>query len=119
VFADAREGPSAEDVAREAIRAEAARVMVLNGTAEKGLAAKVQATLITNGFNVVTVGNADRVDYAETWLLSYGNAVPATVEALVRWFNIPPDRIRSEPASDQADVSLIVGGDQVQAAAAP
>ena len=119
VFADAREGPSAEDVAREAVRAEAARVMVLNGTPEKGLAAKVQATLITNGFNVVTVGNADRVDYAETWLLSYGNAVPATVEALVRWFNIPPDRIRSEPASDQADVSLIVGGDQVQAAAAP
>ena len=109
VFADAPVGPSSEDAAREAVRTEAARIIVLNGTPEKGLAAKTQASLITNGFNVVTVGNADRVDYSDTWLVMHGNTTPATVEALVRWFMIPPDRVRSEPPSDQADVSLIVG----------
>jgi len=114
VFADATGVPSPEEATRQAIQVEAARVMVLNGTSEKGLAAKTQATLITNGFNVVTVGNADRVDYTDTWLVTYGDAAPATVEALVRWFQIPPDHIRSEPPSDQVDVTVIVGSDQIQ-----
>ena len=99
--------------------AEAARVMVLNGTQEGALAAKTQAKLITSGFNVINVGNADSADYAETWLVTHGDNTPATVEALARWFDIPPDRIRSEPPSDQVDVTIIVGSDQVQAAAAP
>ena len=93
--------------------------MVLNGTQESALAAKAQAKLITGGFNVITVGNADNAGYAETWLVTHGDKAPATVEALARWFNIPPDRIRSEPPSDQVDVTIIVGADQVQAAATP
>ena len=112
VFADAAAGTSPEEVARQVVQAEAARIIVLNGTPEKGLAAKTQAVLITNGFNVVTVGNADSVDYENTWLVTHGNATPATVEALVRWFKIPPDRMRSEPPSDQVDVTLIIGADQ-------
>lgn len=119
IFADAPAGPSPEEAERQVVQAEAARIIVLNGTQEKGLAAKTQATLIINGFNAATVGNADRVDYAETWLISHGEDKPATVEALARWFNIPPERIRSEPPSDTVDVTLIVGQDQVQAAAAP
>jgi anionic cell wall polymer biosynthesis LytR-Cps2A-Psr (LCP) family protein len=119
VFADAAVGPSPEEVARQAVQSEAARVIVLNGTPEKGLAAKTQATLITNGFNVVTVGNADNVDYETTQLVTHGDATPATVEALVRWFKIPSDRIRSEPPSDQVDVTLIIGADQAGTAATP
>ena len=119
IFADAADGPSSEETARQIILAEAARIMVLNGTQEKALAAKTQARLITSGFNVITVGNADSADYAETWLVTHGDKAPATVEALARWLNIPPDRIRSEPPSDQVDLTIIVGADQVQVAAAP
>jgi polyisoprenyl-teichoic acid--peptidoglycan teichoic acid transferase len=119
IFADAPGGPSPEETARQTMLAEAARIMVLNGTQEKALAAKTQARLITNGFDVITVGNADSADYAETWLVTNGDKAPATVEALARWLNIPPDRIRSEPPSDQVDLTIIVGADQVQTAAAP
>lgn len=119
VFADAAVGPSPEEVARQAVQAEAARIIVLNGTPEKGLAAKTQATLITNGFNVVTVGNADNVNYESAWLVTHGDTAPATVEALVRWFNISADHIRSEPPSDQAELTLIIGAEQAGATTAP
>ncbi len=119
IFADAPTGPTTAEAERQVVQAEAARIIVLNGTQEKGLAAKTQATLITNGFDVATVGNADRVDYAETWLVSHGDTKPATVEALARWFNIPPARIRSDPPSDAVDVTLIVGQDQIETAPSP
>jgi LCP family protein required for cell wall assembly len=119
IFADASDVPSPEETTRQAILAEAARIMVLNGTQENALAAKAQAKLITGGFNVITVGNADRADYADTWLVTHGDKAPATVEALARWFNIPPDRIRSEAPSDELDVTIIVGADQAPAAQAP
>lgn len=119
IFADATTGPSAEETTRQAVLAEAARIMVLNGTQEKALAAKTQARLITNGFNAIAVGNADSADYAQSWLVMHGDKAPATVEALARWLDIPPDRIRSEPPSDQTDVTIIVGADQVTAATTP
>jgi hypothetical protein len=119
IFADAPAGLSSEEAARQVIQAEAARIMVLNGTLEKGLAAKTQAKLIINGFNVTTVGNADNADYADTWLVTHGDKAPATVEALARWLNIPPDRIRSEPPSELVDVTVIAGTDQVSAPPTP
>ena len=119
IFADAPTGPSSEETARQEILAEAARIVVLNGTQEKALAAKTQAKLITSGFNATTVGNADSADYAETWLVTHGDKALATVEALARWLNVPPARIRSEAPSDQVDVTIIVGADQVQTAATP
>jgi polyisoprenyl-teichoic acid--peptidoglycan teichoic acid transferase len=118
IFADAPEGPSPEEIARQTIQAEAARITVLNGTQEKGLASKTQSKLLTGGFNVTMVGNADRADYSDTWLVTYGDQAPATVEALVQWFNIPADHIRSEPPSKQMDITVIVGNDQAQAAVA-
>ncbi len=120
IFADEPVSSSTtEEAAHQAILAEAARIRVLNGTQEQALAAKTQAKLITGGFNAITVGNADSADYTETWLVTHGDRVPATVEALARWFNIPPDRIRSEPPSDQMDVTLIVGADQAPTTATP
>jgi LCP family protein required for cell wall assembly len=114
VFADATDEPSAAEVARQQLRAEAGRIVVKNGSQEEGLAAKTAAALSADGFNVVAVGNADRADYAQTWLITYGDAAPVAREALVVRFGIPPDRIRSEPSSDQADLTLILGADQAQ-----
>jgi len=61
VFADApEEGLSAEEAARQAVQAEAARVVVLNGTQEEGLASKTAAALSDAGYDVVAIGNAER-----------------------------------------------------------
>ncbi len=113
VFADAPAGPSAADLARKAMLDEKARIVVLNGTTEAGLAAKAEAALQADGFTVAAVGNADRADYAQTVLITHGDRTPATREALVRRYNIPPDRVRSEPAADGKDLTVILGGDQV------
>ncbi len=116
VFADASTGTSAAAETRQKLQAEGARLVVLNGTAGEGLAAKTAAGLTVDGFIVSAVGNASRADYAETWLITYGDDKPVTREALVRRFSIPPDRIRSEPSSSTADLALIVGADQTTAA---
>ncbi len=113
IFADAPSGISAAEAQRQTIQAEAARIVVLNGTQEKGLASKTQASLITDGFNVTTVGNADQDDYAETMIISHGNKAPTTVEALARRLNVSPDRVKSGEPSDAADITVIVGADQM------
>jgi LCP family protein required for cell wall assembly len=112
VFADAPAGPTAAEAAAKAIQAEAAAIVLLNGTTETGLAAKTEAALQAAGFTVVAVGNADRADYAQTVLIAHGDRTPATREALVRRYNIPPDRVRSEPAAEGKDLTVILGGDQ-------
>ncbi|MCX6028977.1 MAG: LCP family protein [Chloroflexi bacterium] len=113
VFADAPAGPTAAEAAAKAIQAEGARIVVLNGTTEAGLAAKAEAALQAAGFTVAAVGNADRADYAQTVLITHGDRTPATREALVRRYNIPPDRVRSEPSADGKDLTVILGADQV------
>jgi LCP family protein required for cell wall assembly len=108
VFGTLLETPSAEDAARQ----------VLNGTADVGLASRTAAGLSTLGFNVVAIGNAATADYAETLLITHGDGTPGTLETLVQRFGITPDRIRSEPPSESADLTLVVGADQIQTSAA-
>ena len=117
VFADVLTGPSAAEAARKVIQGEGARVLLLNGTPEAGLAVKAEDALRAQGYNVTGVGNAERVDYAQTWLVTHGDGKPATREALIRQYGISPDRIRSEPPSDTVDLTVILGSDQVQKAA--
>ena len=120
VFADApEEGLSAEEAARQAVQAEAARVVVLNGTQEEGLASKTAAALSDAGYDVVAIGNAERADYAQSWLITHGDEKPKAREALLRQFDIPPDRILSEPPTEDLDLTVIVGADQIQAGASP
>jgi LCP family protein required for cell wall assembly len=117
IFADAAVGPTAEEATRKAIQAEGAHIFILNGTREAGLAAKAEADLRAEGFTVAGIGNADLADYAQTILISHGDRTPATREALVRRYDIPPTRVRSEPAVEGKDLTLILGADQVQTAA--
>lgn len=118
IFADKVAGPSTEEVLRQTVQAEAAKVVLLNGTQEKGLASKVQARLVTEGYNVVAVGNADRADYEQSSLVIYGEPKQATVDALMTWFGISEDRVTTQPAADDKDIAVIVGTDQSQPAAA-
>jgi polyisoprenyl-teichoic acid--peptidoglycan teichoic acid transferase len=109
---------SEAEVARQAIQSEGARVIVLNGTTEPGLGAEIAASLATDGFQVVAIGNADRADYQQTMLIAQGDGKDATREALVSRFGIAPDRVRSESPSDSADLTLVIGADHVIADAA-
>jgi polyisoprenyl-teichoic acid--peptidoglycan teichoic acid transferase len=109
---------SSAETTRQAIQAEAARVVVLNGTTESGLGTEIAANLTAEGFQVVAVGNADGADYQQTMLISNGDGHDVTREALVSRFGIAPDRVRSELPSDSVDLTLIVGADQVIAEAA-
>jgi LCP family protein required for cell wall assembly len=118
VFSETSSGPSTEEIAQQAVQAEAARVIVLNGTTEGGLATEVAAGLTSEGFNVVAVGNADRADYALTTMITYGDGKDASREVLATRFGVTPDRIRSEPPSDSADLTLIIGADHAAANAA-
>ena len=64
IFADAAYGPShgrggaADDPGRRRAHRPAQR-----HRQEKGLASRLQAKLVTEGFDITTVGNADRADY--------------------------------------------------------
>jgi polyisoprenyl-teichoic acid--peptidoglycan teichoic acid transferase len=93
---------------------EATRVVVLNGSAQEGLATRTAASLTAEGFNVVAVGNAERTDYAETWLILHGDQSPAVRDLLAQRFGITVDHMRSEPAVQDKDLTLIVGADQAQ-----
>jgi LCP family protein required for cell wall assembly len=112
VFADLPAGTSPAEATLKAVQTEGARLVVLNGTGEAGLGAGVAAALTADGYRVVNLGNAERGDYAQTRLIVEGDATPVTREALVRRFSLSPDRVRSDPPSETADLTLIVGLDQ-------
>lgn len=114
IFSDKLSEPSTEEAQRAAVEAEAANIVLLNGTQEKGLASKVQAKLVAQGFNVTTVGNAERADYTESALVIYGDPKQATVDALMTWFGIPESRVSTQPAATDKDIVVIVGSDQSQ-----
>ncbi|MBK8049271.1 MAG: LCP family protein [Anaerolineales bacterium] len=48
------------------------RVEVLNGTSQPGIGARTAQLLQEQGWTVVSVGDADRSDYAQTIVVSYG-----------------------------------------------
>jgi LCP family protein required for cell wall assembly len=118
VFADQTVAGDGADVERQAITDEAARLVVLNGTMQEGLGAQTAADLGVQGFAVSAVGNAATADFADTVLISHGDTKPQTLEALIRLFGIAPENVRSEPPSEEQDLTLIVGSDVVEKMAA-
>ncbi len=115
IFADNPATPSPEEALRQALQTEGARVVVLNGSAAQGSAAKVATTLRGQGYNVIGIANAAPGDDGLTKVVTYGDGNVVAREALVRQFNISADRIRSEPPSADADLALILGNDQAPA----
>ncbi len=102
---------SAAQISDERLKMEDAHVVVLNGTLRTGLAAKVAADLKDMGFDIVSVGNADRADYRNTVLLVY-NPKKATVEKLRVLFHIKPENVRiGADLKNPADLVLILGQD--------
>ena len=65
----------------EVVTADEVRVKVLNGSGVTGLARRVGELLRNEGFSVIHIGNADRFDYAESYIIDItGN--PKKIELL-------------------------------------
>jgi LCP family protein required for cell wall assembly len=104
----------ASETARARLVNEDAGIEVLNGTLVSDLAQETSATLASQGFNIVHLGNAERLDYAETWLVAYSD-VPHTLASLADALNVPAERIRRETsATSQVDIRVILGRDRVR-----
>lgn len=91
--------------------AEQARVAVLNGTAEFGLAGATQEYLQSFGINVTEIGNADASTYLTSQIITYGS-YPNTSRYLTQLMHVPPLNVSSgnNPDGDY-DILIIIGND--------
>jgi LCP family protein required for cell wall assembly len=95
-----------QDLAREG-----ARIAVQNGTSEPNFAARVAATLMEQGYQVVEFGDADRLDYPNTVIVDYTGKT-FTLDRLVEKFQVTPENVRHSPnLRSQIDIRIIVGQD--------
>lgn len=90
---------------------EAAKVEVQNGTPTEGLAKQVNDYLKAKGVNVVSVGNADRTDYATTRIIDY-TGKPYTAKWLADTFHVSSSSILAgNDPNSPVDVRVIIGAD--------
>jgi hypothetical protein len=93
------------------LAAEGARIAVQNGTSEANYAARVAATLMEQGYQVVEFGDADRLDYASTVIVDY-TGKNYTLQQLIGQFQVTPENVRSSlNLRSQIDIRVIVGQD--------
>jgi LCP family protein required for cell wall assembly len=100
-----------EDDPLSAAIQEGARIAVLNGAGIEGFAGRTGQYLEGQGLNVVEVGNADRLDYARSFIIDYtGN--PYTRQYLMQLSDLTESQILSQtdPSSD-VDITIILGSD--------
>jgi len=92
------------------MKAEAARISLLNGSSTAGLAASTTQYLQSQGATITVTGNADQL-YTYTTIFDY-TGKPYTLRFLVDLMQIQPNRIysRYDPTS-QVDVVVILGTD--------
>lgn len=90
---------------------EGAKIAVLNGTRQTGLAELASARLRWEGFRVVSSGPADRQDYFASTIFDYSGK-GYTLSRLCEVLGIPPASIQQafDPKS-QVDITVILGGD--------
>ena len=98
-------------VERQQLVAEAARIVVHNGTLSEGLAVRTTEWLESQGFLVVSFGHADSTDYPHTVLVDY-TGKQFTLQRLADLFGVLPENVRvSSNLKSQVDFRLILGQD--------
>lgn len=102
----------------EQMKAEGAKVRILNGSATPGLAATTMDFLKAQGVNVVDTGNAESL-YNVTDVYDY-TGKPYTLKFLIELMGLNPNRIfsRYDPTSP-VDIVIIVGTDWANRAPTP
>ncbi len=88
------------------------RVEVLNGTTQPGVAAATAELLKAQGWDVVSVGDADRKDYVQTIVINYA-APPASVQKISTDLSLEPSLATLDGLKTQSpvDVRVVVGSD--------
>jgi hypothetical protein len=99
-------------------------VEILNGTATIGLAGRTAELLRSFGYDVISIGNADRNDYWDTQIIDRSGfkEMAETFAGIIRCGNIRfESQISDDPVSDaginmqnleyKADFILIIGRD--------
>lgn len=91
---------------------QASRIRVLNGSGEPGLANDLARILISNGYRVIDIKNADRFDYPETELIVYSSDSSEMIKAnqVKGILGIGKIYVNNLP-QDVADMTIIVGKD--------
>lgn len=88
------------------------RVEVLNGTSQPGVAAATAELLKSQGWDVVSVGDADRKDYVQTIVINYA-APAASVQKISTDLSLEPSLATLDGLNAQSvvDVRVVVGSD--------
>lgn len=90
---------------------EAARVALLNGTPQFGLAGSTQLYLQSFNINVTEIGNADSADYRTTQIIDFGSH-PHTTQYLTQVMSLPPLNVSNgTEAEGDYDILVILGSD--------
>ncbi|GAB4533937.1 MAG: LCP family protein [Anaerolineales bacterium] len=92
------------------LQAEAARIALQNGTYTSGLGAQTRELLLSQGFNIVALDNADQ-EYLLTTIIDYtGN--PYTLKALIASLNVVESQVFTSYLPDAPyDFVVILGRD--------
>lgn len=111
IFAEAPVSPAASGMQLiDLMRAEGARVAVLNGSYTAGLAARTSDYLKSQGVNVVQADNAQKVTSVTE--ITFYNGRPYTVQFLNELMKVDPNRIYHIYQPDSpVDVSITLGDD--------
>ncbi|MBI5466300.1 MAG: LCP family protein [Candidatus Kerfeldbacteria bacterium] len=94
------------------IEAEAARLIIENGTATVGLAEAVNESLSQQGFTVTSFGNAPHNNFRRTIIYDYSNGrQPNTRAMLETLFRTTAVSLERTAANTEPDFRIIVGSD--------
>ncbi len=93
------------------LAADGATVSVMNGTAQKDVAAKATAYLKKEGYIVTDPGDSGRTDYVKTVIVDYTGKT-FTLGQLATQLGVPIDEIRHSPnLQSDVDIRVILGAD--------
>jgi LCP family protein required for cell wall assembly len=90
----------------------AVRIEILNGTTQPGAAARTAELLTQQGWQIASIGDADRSDYVQTVVINYG--VADSVAAMVSGdLSLEPEQaqINGLAASTPIDIRIVIGRD--------
>jgi polyisoprenyl-teichoic acid--peptidoglycan teichoic acid transferase len=101
-----------QDGVAVALAAPQARIEVLNGTSQPGVAARTRDLLVAHGLQVVSIGDADRHDYDRTLVINYG-ASTQVVDEVSAALNLHSNlaSLSGMNESTPVDVRIVVGSD--------
>jgi hypothetical protein len=98
---------------KELVKAEAARISVLNATYTIGLAAETTEFLTANGVNVAETGNAQKIT-SQTSIIDYSGK-PNTTQFILQVMQLDASHIYSQyDPNSNVDIVILLGEDWAQ-----